>query len=91
MTYRIDITPAAARQLERLPRDLRRRVDTRILALAHDPRPAGVRQLDRGLYRVRVGSYRVAYGVHDERIIVFVLAIGHRKEIYRFMRRIGLL
>lgn len=85
MAYRLEITPAAARDLASLPRDARRRVDAAILALADNPHPPGVKKL-RGaedLYRVRVGDYRVIYSVGHARLIVLVVRIGHRREIYR--------
>ncbi len=82
MTYRLEITPAAARDLASLPRDARRRVDASILALANNPHPPGVKKL-KGLYRARVGDYRVVYSAEHARLVVLVVRIGHRREIYR--------
>ncbi len=85
MAYRSEITPAAARDLASLPRDAQRRVDASILALAGNPYPPGAKKLtgSKGLYRVRVGDYRVVYSVEHARLIVLVVRIGHRLEIYR--------
>lgn len=61
------------------------RIAATIDALAGDPRPSGCRKLagtDR-LYRVRVGDYRVVYEIHDDRLLVLVIKLGHRREVYR--------
>jgi mRNA interferase RelE/StbE len=81
----LEITPAAARDLASLPRDARRRVDASILALANNPHPPGVKKLKglKGLYRARVGDYRVVYSAEHARLVVLVVRIGHRREIYR--------
>jgi len=63
----------------------------RILALAHDPRPVGVKRIRNNLYRVRVGQHRIAYTIEDERIVVRVVAVGHRNDVYRLLRRMGYL
>jgi mRNA interferase RelE/StbE len=89
MTYRLRIESAAARQIEALPRDLRRRVDVRILALAHEPRPVGVQRLDGRLHRVRVGDHRIVDPIHDDHVVVVVVAVSHRKDVDRLLRRMG--
>jgi mRNA interferase RelE/StbE len=85
VTYRIEWRPAAAKALEGLPRDLARRIYTRVSCLAEDPRPSGCEKLAGGHneYRVRVGDYRIVYAVEDRAVLVLVLAIGHRREVYR--------
>ncbi|NQU24763.1 MAG: type II toxin-antitoxin system RelE/ParE family toxin [Candidatus Nealsonbacteria bacterium] len=85
MRYEIEITSAAQRDLRSLPRDVLRRVDAKILGLAVDPRPPDSRLL-RGqerLYRVRVGNYRIIYRVEDDRMVVLVVRVRHRREVYR--------
>ena len=85
MAYRIRLTPEARRNLLKLPKDVLRRVDARILALAEEPRPRQSRKL-RGaddLWRVRVGDYRIVYTLEDEDLVVIVLRVGHRREVYR--------
>jgi mRNA interferase RelE/StbE len=91
MQYRVLIHPRAARHLERLHRGLRERVIARLVALGHDPRPRGIRQLKPSLYRLRVGDYRVVYTVDDDTILVLVLVVLPRKEVYRFLKGIGIL
>ena len=85
MQYDIEITSAAHRDLKSLARDVLRRVDTKILGLADNPRPPGSKLL-RGqerLYRVRVGDYRIIYQIEDDRLVVLVVRVRHRREVYR--------
>ncbi len=83
--YRIEFAPAAERAFRRLAEDIRRRLRPRIDALAENPRPHGVETLEgeKGLHRVRVGDYRIIYQIRDEVLMVLVVGIGHRREIYR--------
>ncbi len=86
MTFAIEITRPAQRQLRKLDRRARARVSARIDLLAEDPRPAAVKRLQATaavLYRVREGDYRIVYQVEDERLLILVVTIGHRKEVYR--------
>jgi mRNA interferase RelE/StbE len=83
--YRVEIMRSALKQLEALPREEQERLTKEINALADDPRPPGVERL-KGVadqYRIRVGSYRVIYTIRDDRLIVLVLRIGHRRDVYR--------
>ena len=91
MIYRVQIAPAAARQLRGLPRRDLERVDERILSLAADPRPPGARHLEHDLYRIRVGRIRVVYTVGDEVRVVLIVAVADRKEVYRLLKRMGYL
>ena len=77
--------PAAVRDLGALERRNLVRVARRIDGLADNPRPPGVEKLKgaEGLWRVRVGDYRVIYTVRDEVLLVLVIRIGHRREVYR--------
>jgi mRNA interferase RelE/StbE len=83
--YRIVFTPAAERVFVALSKDVQRRIDQRLLALQDNPRPAGIKALkgDAGIYRLRVGDYRVLYKVHDDQVVVVIVAVGHRREVYR--------
>lgn len=83
--YRIVFKPSAERAFLALPRDAQKRLDKRILALQDNPRPPGVKALagESGVYRLRVGDYRVLYEVLDDQVLVFVVAVGHRREVYR--------
>lgn len=84
MSYRIEVRPAAARQLRKLDPQTARRVQGVIALLADDPRPPASRPLTgRPAWRVRVGDYRVIYTIEDDRLIVVVITIGHRRDVYR--------
>jgi mRNA interferase RelE/StbE len=83
--YRIEVTRDALRALAKLDKPVRRRVQVAIDGLGENPRPSGVIALQglRGAYRLRVGNYRVIYTVDDNRLVVLVVELGHRREIYR--------
>jgi len=83
--YDIELTPAAERTLRKLDKPIPRRLVAEIGHLAYDPRPSGVKALagHPGALRLRVGDYRVVYRVEDKRLLVLVLDLGHRREIYR--------
>ena len=83
--YRVEISRTAERQLKRLPPEDRRRVARAVAVLAIDPHPRGVRKLAGydDVFRVRTGRYRIIYSVEKARLIILVLKIGHRKDVYR--------
>lgn len=85
MTHQIEVVPAAARQLRKLDPAARRRVQAAVELLAIDPRPAGVKLLvgGNGEWRVRTGHYRIVYEIDDHVLRILVVAIGHRRDIYR--------
>lgn len=87
--YRVQILPRVERELAALPLDVRQRIDARIQSLADLPRPPGVEKLagEEGLYRVRAGDYRVVYSIQDDVLLVLVVRIGHRGEVYRKLRK----
>jgi mRNA interferase RelE/StbE len=83
--YTVEVRPAASKQITAItPRD-RARILRKVAALADDPRPPGVRKLTGAdaLWRLRVGDYRVVYAIHDDRSLVTVVEVGHRREVYR--------
>jgi mRNA interferase RelE/StbE len=83
-SYSIEIKRSAARELAELPKQDRLRVIARIEQLAHDPRPSGSEKLSgQERYRVRQGDYRILYEIHDHVLLVMVVRIGHRREVYR--------
>jgi len=83
-SYSIEIKRSAAKELAELPKQDRLRVIARIEQLAHDPRPSGSEKLSgRERYRVRQGDYRILYEIHDHVLLVMVVRIGHRREVYR--------
>ncbi|MGI8392792.1 type II toxin-antitoxin system RelE family toxin [Leucobacter sp. W1038] len=84
MSYRIEVRPAALRALRKIHPDDRKRIQGAIALLAQEPRPPGATSLrGRDGIRVRVGDYRIIYTVQDEVLLVVVVGLGHRKEIYR--------
>ena len=84
MTYEVRLTPAAVRQLRKLDPPGRRRVQAAIDLLADDPRPPGARQLvgGAGEWRVRTGDFRIVYDLRDRELLVLVVKVGHRRDIY---------
>lgn len=85
MTYRVEVAEAAVRSLRKRDPTARRCVQAAIELLAEQPRPSGARKLvgGDGLMRVRTGDYRIVYEIHDDVLVVLVVAVGHRREIYR--------
>ncbi len=83
--YAIEFQPSADKALRRLPATVQRRIVTAVESLADDPRPAGCVKLagDDNLWRIRVGAYRVVYEVHDQRLVVLIVRLGHRGDVYR--------
>jgi len=81
--YRIELRPAAVRALRKLDPQVRHRVQGAIALLAQDPRPPGARVLQgRPGLRVRVGDYRIIYTVEDDVLLVVVVRLGHRRDVY---------
>lgn len=83
--YRVEISRTAEQQFRKLGADDRRRVAQAMLALGDDPHPIGSRKLTgyKDVYRIRVGVFRILYSVEGRQLIVIVLKIGHRKDVYR--------
>jgi len=84
--YRLEVSPAADRDLERLKQRIRRydfeRLRTAVRELANEPRPHGVRKI-KGVetaFRIRVGNYRVVYEIYDTENLVLILHVGRRTE-----------
>ena len=84
MTYHVEVAAAAVRQLRKLDRSAQRRVQAAIELLAAEPRPNGAKKPvgGDGEWRVRTGDYRIVYEIHDNVLLVLVIAVGHRREIY---------
>ncbi len=83
-SYKILIKPSAVKELEAIPEKDRQRIVYRIQGLAENPRPRGCEKLsDQDKYRLRQGKYRILYQVHDNEVIVVVVRVGKRGEIYR--------
>jgi len=81
----LEISRTAEKQLRELPVDAQRRIVRAVLALPDDPHPQGARKLSGydDVFRIRVGVYRVIYSVADEALVIIILKIGHRKDVYR--------
>lgn len=90
MAYRIEVTPRALKDLKALPTRERQRVADQIDALMINPRPQGCKKLKsrEDFYRIRVGDYRVVYRVEDKVLLILIVRIGDRKEIYEIIRRL---
>jgi len=81
--YRVELRPAAVRALRKLDPQVRHRVQGAIALLAEDPRPPAARALrGRPGLRVRVGDYRIIYTVTDDVLLVVVVTLGHRRDVY---------
>ena len=85
MHYRVEIKKSAAKEIRAISRKKdRQRVIERIAALAEDPRPPGCTKLSgREAYRVRQGEYRIVYTVEDDALVVEVVKVGHRRDVYQ--------
>ncbi|MBI3457305.1 MAG: type II toxin-antitoxin system RelE/ParE family toxin [Candidatus Rokubacteria bacterium] len=81
----VEFKPSAAKALTGLPRADQRRIAAKIDSLTTNPRPHGVEKLEglQELYRVRAGDYRVVYQILDDRLLVLIVRIGHRRDVYR--------
>lgn len=84
MTFDVDIAPAAQRQLRKLDPVGRRRVQAAIDLLSENPRPPAAKQLvgGAGEWRVRTGDFRIIYEIRDQRLVVLVVKVGHRRDVY---------
>lgn len=87
MSYEVRVKRSAAREIEALPLADRRRVVERIGHLADDPRPPGCeRRAGREeRFRIRQGDYRIVYGLEDAVLTVWIVKVGHRRDVYRGM------
>jgi mRNA interferase RelE/StbE len=82
--YEVRIIRSAEKDLDLLPAVVHARISQRILNLENNPRPRGIKKLSgREEYRLRVGDYRILYLVDDIKGTVTVMAVGHRREVYR--------
>lgn len=85
MTYRVELSTQAVRQLRKLDPSAQQRIRAVIDLLEENPRPPAAKKLvgGRNEWRVRSGNYRVIYEIHDGVLRILVLAVGHRREIYQ--------
>ena len=83
--YQVELKPSAEKSLVSLPAVVQRRILLALRGLEPDPRPHGSIKLagKDDLWRIRVGDYRIVYPIHDDVLLVLVVRIGHRRDIYR--------
>jgi len=82
--YKITIKKSAAKELEEIPKGDLRKIVKRIQSLARNPRLPGSQKLSgQEQYRVRQGDYRIVYSIDDKDLVIDIVKIGHRREIYR--------
>jgi mRNA interferase RelE/StbE len=85
VAYTVELKPAAVRDLKAIPERERKRIKSRVDALAENPRPHGAKALQggEGYLRIRVGDYRIIYTVLDRLLLVVVIRVGNRRDVYR--------
>ena len=85
MAYSVVFTTMAERSMGKIDRSIAARIKPKILNLANDPRPQGAVKLagSSDLYRIRVGEYRVVYRIDDQKQLVEITLVAHRREVYR--------
>ena len=88
MQYRIKIDREALKFLSALPKKMEQQITRKIDLLKTNPHPAGHKKLKDNVYRIRSGNYRVIYRIINDQIIIHILAIGNRKDIYRRLPRL---
>ena len=84
MLYSVTFRASAAKELRKLPTPVRKQVSELIESLVRDPRPHGVKKMiGADAWRIRVGDYRVIYSIIDEQLVVEIIKIGNRRDVYR--------
>jgi mRNA interferase RelE/StbE len=85
MNYLIEFSKRAEKQFLALPQSVQERLIPQINALAENPRPSKIKKLvgEENQYRIRVGDYRIVYQIQDQLLLIVILKIGHRSEVYR--------
>ena len=84
VSYSIEIKKSATKEMVKLPKPHLQRIIEKIQSLSTNPRPEGCKKLSADeKYRIRVGNYRILYTIEDNQLIIYVVKIGHRKDVYR--------
>lgn len=85
MPYQVEFSKQAEKQFKDLPQQIQNRLQLRIDALGENPRPTGVKKLEgaENQYRIRLGDYRLVYQIQDAILLIILVRIGHRSEVYR--------
>lgn len=82
--YELRVRPSVAKDLKGIPKEEVKRILARIEALRDDPRPPGSEKLSaQERYRIRQGNYRIVYGIEESEVVVEIVKVGHRREVYR--------
>ncbi len=87
--YRVKVAEEAAKFIGKQDKRIQRQIINNIRELARNPRPEGCKKLrgHKELYRIRSGHYRIAYTIREKTLLVFVVRVAHRKDIYRHLER----
>lgn len=86
LLYTIEFAPRTEKQLAIIPKAIRNQIFKRIETLEHDPRPPHVESLqgsENGLFRIGQGDYRVVYSIQDHQLLILIVRVVHRKEVYK--------
>jgi len=89
MAYHVDIDREALKAMADLPKKIQRQIADRIDSLALSPFPPDAEQIkgQNDIWRIKSGTYRIAYAVHEEILHILVFRVGHRKDFYRYFDR----
>ena len=83
-SYKVLIKLSAIKELNKIPKKELLKITDRIQTLSKDPRPTGCEKLTaQNAYRIRQGSYRIIYTIEDDKLIVIIIKVGHRRDVYR--------
>lgn len=83
-SYRLTFKKSVTKDFRSIPKDDVSRILMRIKALADDPRPVGSEKLSgQERFRIRQGVYRIVYEIQDEELVIIVVKVGHRRDVYR--------
>jgi len=84
MEYTLFVNPKIEKELSKIDNRMALKIRTSIRSLAKDPRPKGVKKLQGSdkTYRIRVGDYRIIYEIYDSKVLILIVNVGHRKNIY---------
>jgi mRNA interferase RelE/StbE len=83
--YNVEVSPVAEKQIKALPKKEQEKIIKRVCKLSDDPLPQGVKKLKgvNSLYRIRQGDWRIVYTIEDQKLLVLVVKVAHRRDVYR--------
>jgi mRNA interferase RelE/StbE len=87
--YQVKVAEEAAKFIRKQDKRIQRQIINNIRELAQNPRPQGCNKLQgyEELYRIRSGNYRIVYTIREKMLLIFVVRVAHRKDIYRYLRK----